>query len=253
MIKTVSCWKLGKEGRFGNSLSIYCWLKGYARSIGAELRVPSDWVGRKIFTIPEGSIDSAPPSTRDLDKDMKEKWEGITGDLFSFGQHQRFIDFYSRTDAKRWLKIRPEWMDYEKELMNEFPPSYSVAHLRRGDYTRPPAFYRYCCVTEKSYKDAIAKFGIPEPILWVQDGWRKSKIEASDIGPFFDDFLITKNAKNLLRSNSTFAWWAAVLGNAKVYSPVVGKKVGWSDCEFLEANWPQTAQFDNQSDLRLRE
>ena len=44
------------------------------------------------------------------------------------------------------------------------------------------------------------------------------------------------NAKVLLRSNSTFGFWAGFFNGSDVYSPVVQGKVGFNDVEFVKGN-----------------
>jgi hypothetical protein len=51
-----------------------------------------------------------------------------------------------------------------------------------------------------------------------------------------NDFFLMMKCKNLFRANSTFSWWAATLGDAQVFSPVVGQRTGWLDVEFVEGN-----------------
>jgi hypothetical protein len=57
-------------------------------------------------------------------------------------------------------------------------------------------------------------------------------------------------------ANSTFSFWAATLGNAKVYSPVIrGVRGGKPDAyaEFVEGNWPVMADNHPNTDLHLKE
>ena len=66
--------------------------------------------------------------------------------------------------------------------------------------------------------------------------------------PFFDfvpDFLKLYFAKTIFRANSSFSWWGAFLSpTAKVYSPILHKRIIYSEekkelnCEFVEGNSP---------------
>ncbi|MBK6741631.1 MAG: hypothetical protein IPG66_01110 [Hydrogenophilales bacterium] len=51
---------LGRLGRFGNTLFQVCTGLALARKLGAELQVPDDWIGRKIFKVNIPSLSSKP-------------------------------------------------------------------------------------------------------------------------------------------------------------------------------------------------
>ncbi|NJO65432.1 MAG: hypothetical protein HC836_47265 [Richelia sp. RM2_1_2] len=138
---------------------------------------------------------------------------------------------------------------------------YIAAHLRRGDYLTKFAKI-YCTVSKKSYFMACDKFNLDKSkIVWIsEESPQDSKIIIDKDIEFLTDFFILLNADVILRANSTFSWWAGVLGNSKIYSPVVGSKVGMHDVDFVEGNWPMMLDAKNNlnyptfhSDLKLRE
>jgi len=62
----------------------------------------------------------------------------------------------------------------------------------------------------------------------------------------------------LFRANSTFSWWAATLGNGRVFAPVIKDLIGLNNqffhhAEFIEGNWPQMTKAPVNTDLHLRE
>lgn len=249
-----------KMGRFGNQLFIYCFCKGYAEKMGFEFQCP-DWIGRKIFanaTEPLCAITTLPQTEkRNLPIDH---WFGRGDmDVNDYCQSQCYLNFYSRAKIREWLKLKPEYESWTKRPN----APYSAAHMRRGDYLTTYS-HSYCAVSEKSYKQAIEKFNIPEPIVWVSEetALPSTVFEVLDDGAWGEyartdwmtDFLMLRDADYLLRANSSFSWWAAALGCGKVYAPIVGAKVGIQDVEFTEGNWPCTAgYFPNQSNLFLKE
>jgi hypothetical protein len=173
-------------------------------------------------------------------------------DLKGYFQHQIFLDFYSRAEAREWLKLKPQFERYAPDIGIE----YSAAHIRKGDYVNDPGLSRlYCDISEVSYDSAIDHFEIPKPVFRVCEGWRAPPPELQQQGlGWLPDWLLLRDAAHLLRANSTFSWWAGVLGNGKVYAPFVSDWVGPQDVPFFEGNWPCTAgSFLNQSDLRMRE
>lgn len=257
---TISC--LGSKGRAGNSMFQYSFAKAYALAMGCELQTPSDWWGRKVFVRAANDpvIDRVLPRTVCdsvcLQNSLKLGYFfGKTDiDLDLYGQHQVFLDFYTRKQVRKWFRIKPEFELYSPS--KEITGAYSAMHLRRGDYTSDPTFKRlYATISEESYVNAIKKFSIPRPVICVFDGCNPEIEELQVLGlDWLVDFFILRDADHLLRSNSTFSWWASVLGDGITYAPVVGSKTGIHDIEFVQGNWPTTAGiFQNQSDLWLKE
>lgn len=241
--------------RFGNSLFIYAFCRGYAEAMGCELRTPP-WIGQKIFQNvnepPMSHLSIRLPQTYPdhLRPDLLGHFFGQKDiDIQAYCQHQVYLDFYTRKQAKEWFTLKQEYTLLPSDA------HYCVAHKRRGDYLKPPFNKLYAAVSDASYEKAIDKYRVPRPVLSVEEGWKEPPERCKEIGaPWLYDFLLMLNAGFLLRANSSFSWWAAALGDGKVYSPVVGNKVGWQDCEFVEGNWPCTAGgFRNQSDLALKE
>lgn len=206
---TIAC--LGNGGRFGNQLFQYAFARAYAESIGAELRTP-DWIGRHIFKNINEEImtDVAGPSTEYPDSDNVN--------LDGHFQQPHHLKYLSRSKVKKWFTFKDK-LDI---------PSYDlVFHKRRGDYI---AFsHIFATVTDDSYTRGAQSHGFdPSYALCLDDSRDQSLI--------FEDFRLMMNCKNLFRSNSTFAWWAATLGNCKVYSPIINNKVGIINADFVKGN-----------------
>lgn len=232
----------------GNRMFQYAFARSYAERHGFELHTPP-CVLQQIFEIND------PPALRNLPL--------VAGDHsrngISFGVGDRDGDFditltgqrqhqeeltYTRSDAKRWFKLRPEIED----LVKNVPSMEVVANLRRGDYT-------YSCnpfvvVSEQSYFDACDQFGIDKGKMYFLNGethyqvpeinvsrpWvnlnpeEQGKLDAPARLDFLPDLALMMRAKILLRSNSTFAWWAATLGdNERVFSPDIREVTPASD------------------------
>jgi len=206
---------LGQRG-FGNCLFQWFYAKAYAQKIGATLETPY-WTGCAIFEGISATKDFSPHAI----------------DLFDYYQTQDSL-IWTRQQAKAWLKFRPNY----QAIFEATPKRPIVAHLRYGDYQCNPQ--RYALIQKSSYVAQAKKLGFNEAdIYWVSDGTSTARILDSGDVSFMPDFIRLMRAEILLRGNSTFSWWAAVLGESEVYSPVVGDRTNWLDCEFAKGNWPK--------------
>lgn len=252
----VTCRKLGGIGRAGNQFALYCFMRGYAERYGFELHT-SNWVGRKIFANANEPLVTEKtahfPQTV-IDSHTREPLDRYFGrseiDINVYAQSQVYLDgFQTRKKIREWLRLKPEY-----EALS-IPHNQTIAHLRRGDYVDHASFcHSYCEVSDQSYEDAMDDFKIPRPMVKVYEGWRPTPTNVPPELSWLPDFLLMRDAPYLLRANSTFSYFAGVLGYGKVYSPLVEDKAGLWDVKFCEGNHACTAgRFRNQSNLHLRE
>lgn len=210
---------IGKHGRFGNALFQYAACKKLAELWNLKLEVPADWNGRLIFDIPEPTI-----SFKDDEVNV----------FYPMGYfiNKEITQMLTKEWCQKIFKFRDKWLKrYPKEGF------YVAAHLRRGDYASNPTFAaKYCTVDTGSYEKAIVKAGYnPEKVVWVtQESEHSPPRDELEI-PFLKDFLMLVNADVLFRANSSFSFWAGVLGNGEVYSPRI-KSAFQFDTEFEQGN-----------------
>lgn len=219
-------------GRFGNQLFIYCHARVLAERDGLELCV-GDWVGDQIFDIPK--------SRRVLRPDIE-----LQADYF---QNQQSL-IYTRAQVRQWLQIRPSIL----AQMPNSPPDELLAHHRFGDYLGTG----FPVVSKQSYLVAMTEFGFDmSKALWITEEKPTNVPNFNSIHlEFLADFIRLMNCKVLFRGNSTFSWWAATLGNARVFSPVIDGLPGGCIVEnvrFVEGNHPKMVNLDFVSDLYLKE
>lgn len=229
-------------GRLGNLLFQFAHLRAYAEQNGYEICLPP-WIGERVFTIPE----AVRPDKYKPDFDLGE----------NLRQHQDDL-IYTRKQVREWFTFKPEVLGRLVWATNSSP----VLNVREGkDYVGA----KMVCISAKSYKDAfVQRFGNR------QFQWEKDSNPTRD--PYFigdpwasglnttevclPSFYRLMTAPILFRANSTFAYWASVLGNGRTFSPVVdGMKTGVPEqyCDtFVEGNWPKMTEREGFSDLHLK-
>ena len=219
--------QLGKFGRFGNQMFQYAFARAYAEKYNCTLEIPS-WIGEKIF-----KNVSHQPISKHLKRTPVDKvlFGEVNIDLFGYFQKQEFINILSEAKLREWFTFQDKWLEYFVNLK-----SYAVAHMRRGDYQTLYANV-FCIVSMLSYQRAFEKFGVREHDVFLKT--EETQVKWRDLDSdlmFLPDFFEMISAEHLFRANSTFSFWAGFFNKNKVYSPVVGNKVGLNDVEFVEGN-----------------
>ena len=121
-------------------------------------------------------------------------------------------------------------------------------------------------LSRECYSRAAARFGFdPSRAAWEinNPGTRlltfTGDVLAAGLGTTWVSlpaFYRLMTARVHFRAVSTFSWWAATLGNARVFSPVIrgmARNVVHDDCEFVEGNWPIMSDNAPNTDLNLKE
>ncbi len=211
-------------GRFGNCMFQYAYARALSEQRGWDLTT-SDWIGQEIFDLPNHSPASG------ADEILPT----------NYCQDQQSL-IYTRSDTRDWFKLKPDVLERLKGFESH---GQVLAHRRTGDYMS----LGYVVVSWESYYDAARKAGYEIDQFQFEE---KSLLENTS---FVVDFYSMMTCSVLFRGNSSFSWWAATLGNAKVYSPVIEGLEGGKeqDCKFVEGNWPRFANLPFVTDLHLPE
>lgn len=237
--------------RAGNQLFQYMHARAYAERVGAELQT-DPWWGQRVFGLTEKRIGKELPLRADM---AFETWDGEKDiEISGWCLHQKCL-LYSREDAKRWLRFTEEIA----RLLAFVPHDEVACHLRWGDFQTDPKFI---AVSHASYEQAVARF-VPDftgrPVLvCAWEPLRSTKLDYLDLG-WLPDFVRMMRGRHLFRANSTFSWWAAVLGEAeRVFAPQLNGIAPLAGCfqnvPFVAGNWPAiSCVHPNCSDLHLRE
>lgn len=233
-----------QEG-FGNRLGQYAFARAYAEKYGLELRVPA-WVGQEVFDIPG----TPPPPHLPGRTLFNLSWGEGDVQIQTYATHQRAM-IYTAAQAREWFKVRPYYAAFCEAVRP--PDDEIVAHRRTGDYIQNPT---YPVISRRSYVSACQEYGLDAAKL------RFVECETPLLHPdipshlsFLPDFWRLMRAPVLLRGNSAFSWWAAVLGEHRaVYSPDIrGLKTGVEqDAPFVPGNAPKIVDnHDFVTDLEL--
>ncbi len=235
--------------RAGNNLFQYAHARAYAERIGAELQT-DPWWGQQVFGLTEKPIARELPKRADMEFEV---WDGEKDiEITGWCLHQKCL-LYSRAEAKAWLKFTPEI----REALGDVGDAHIAIHLRWGDFKEMADFI---AISINSYEQAIAT-RFPDAEYRTVCSWSPIRNHRLELMGFdwLPDFYELMCAIHLFRANSTFSWWAAVLGdNHRVFSPdlngikpLAGR---FQDVPFVEGNHCAiSCVHSNCSDLYLRE
>lgn len=231
-MKVIQC-EIGKFGGFGNQLFQFLFSKFYADKYNAELQISKDWIGRKIFQ----DVDEIKPITICLPETPIDvvPWGQTNIKLKGYFQYKEAIDLFSISKIRNLLKFKK---DIIKKYSSPYKKEYAAVHIRRGDYVDKYS-HIFCNISNDSYKKALEKFNTElYPVRFCMSNLVKR--DDSNADSFLYDFFIMMQSTILFRSNSTFSFWAGVLGNQdRIYSPIVENLTGWNTIEFVEGNHPK--------------
>jgi hypothetical protein len=182
-------------------------------------------------------------------------WSGLKNVWFSdiAAYNSEIFSGMSLNFLKNIFKFKDEIknLDIYKKLEDK-QGTYDIAHLRRDDISNPSydSNYGYSVISKKSYEKAFKKFDIdPSKVEWTSDDWsgkwgvgkpsdndwftRRGSWFYPDGSEYFKDiafdwfpdFLRIYFARSVFRANSSFSFWACLLGvQEKIYSPVLTER-----------------------------
>ena len=222
-------------GGLGNQMFQFAHAKAFADKNGLELQT-APWVGERIFTL--GGHNCARPHSK----------TAMT--LAGYFQSQADL-IYTRADCRRWFEFSDEAKAICESLMGG-TDNYAIAHLRRGDY----AGAGYPVISPKAYLDAAVEHHIdPNRLVFIGNERPWGGTSDPTIS-FLPDFYRMTKAENLFRANSSFSFWAGVLGHGTVFAPLIDGLRGGIEHDnvpFVRGNHPRLAGFEFTTSLYLEE
>ena len=239
---------LGKNGRLGNQIIQYAFLRFYGRVHHLQVEVP-DWIGRWLFDLDDPHPGSALPTFKEERPDASGPLlsEGLPPTLANhdlwgyFGCHTSYFRPHQslfRTLFRPGARLQPIVARAMARLGMRGRTVVAI-HLRRGDYTGGPLFWPAPSSWYLEWLSSIWR-GLADPVLYVasddpavhRDFAQFSPITAEDLGErvpgaeMYPDFHVLSQADVLAISNSSFSVCAALL-NARASSfvrPVPGER-----------------------------
>lgn len=215
---------VSKQG-LGNRLFQYCWARNIAEAKGFYLKsTPINGFSETYLDIPGIKFFEneyvTPEATQIFDMN---KIDNHLGKIIISGYSQRYEHYIkNKNNIKKWLKIENE-DSYQIPNENDI-----VVNVRLGDYVNLgwdlPIEYYEEMLKKETYENAYIICDEPQNsklnklvsmgcIIKDNSDYKKLK--------YIADFVFVKNAKKVVISNSTFSWWAAFLGQGKVYYPCI--------------------------------
>lgn len=232
-------------GRFGNILFQWAYLRAYCEQNGYEMCLEPNVV-EQVFDVPAAVRPrKGTPADVVLAEDTRQRQECL---------------IYTRKQVREWLRIKPSVLEMLKPARQGVP---ILLDQRAGnDYIGAGLV----SLGTQCYLDALIKHGyLNHEFEWEIDTnptrlpQFTGDVTAAGLGTTWVSlpaFYRMMTAQVHFRANSTFSWWAATLGNAKVYAPVIrGVRGGVPNAyaHFVEGNWPVMADNAPNTDLHLKE
>jgi hypothetical protein len=221
----ISFKNLGRQGKLGNQLFQYVFLRTAARKLGVKFFCPV-WIGDKIFNLKDEEERSLEPvninkiyTETDYNRhpDLSDLVDGV--DISGYFQTD---DYFPSQDVRKWLTFRKDFFDQVIKKYSAIDFSQTTGmHLRYGDkvdllvnraqyYTCPPSYYRKA-LEKVNHKNKILVFS-DDVVLAKKDlkGLRGNFEYISGNLPHEDLYLMSC-CRDFISSSSSLSWWGAWL------------------------------------------
>jgi hypothetical protein len=244
VLKMITNFKIGFDGRFGNQIFQFAGLFGISRKIGYQLVIPennligknknyngSDFIEKfdlyDCFKIDTNFLGIP----TDIQRIYHEKTFHFDSNFFSildnseihgYFQSEKYFE-HCKDELLSNLQFREEILDISKELLPYQNKDLVSIHIRRGDYLNAPNYHP---VVTKEYIDKsidyINKNGeyhfviFSDDIDWCEYTWsNKNNFTFFKSNSQFIDFCAMSLCKHHIISNSSFSWWSSYLSKSE--------------------------------------
>lgn len=231
-------------GRLGNLLFQYSHARAWCQQNRYDLCLPP-WVGEKVFDIPEAVRPKRFKPDMVWPENMRQNQESL---------------IYTRRQVRDWFRFKPWVLDRLKSIK---VPQILLNVRHNQDYRDAGLV----TLSTECYVKACERFGFNVSLAEFETDSKPTRHPSfsgdpngSGLGTSWvciPSFYRLMSAPVLFRANSTFSWWAATLGNGRVFAPVIrGIRGGLPNAQcdtFVEGNWPAMTESPSNSDLYLKE
>jgi hypothetical protein len=214
---------LGQQGRLGNQLFQYAFLRTTARRLGVPFYCPP-WAGDSIFLLDDEGERSrvAVPAERSYCQPHENcgfvesalRIENGT-DISGYFQSERYFD---RAEVNRWYTFRPDVVRDVREQYRHLDFAEATAvHVRFGDMAHS---LQYVVPRPTYYARALSRVPKRRHVLVFSDDVARARAHLRSLPKTFvfiegnrdfeDLYLITR-CRDVVCSTSTFSWWGAWL------------------------------------------
>ncbi len=222
---------LGQNGRFGNQLLQYAFVRLYARQHDLAAEFP-DWIGRDIFDFDDPFPSTKLPTLDEKNADLFGSLQGRTDQVFA----DRDISGYFRGNTKEWGERRSQFctlfapghkvkglLAQALDNLRSWGKTLVAIHLRRGDF----GYGRFWVAPAGWYLAWLRTIWatLDRPVLYVASDLAGLHADFADFNPctadqlgveipgvsFLVDHHILRHADHVAISNSSFSFTAAML------------------------------------------
>lgn len=236
-------------GRFGNTMFQVAFALACCQRHDLELRIEGDWIGEEIFGLKLGRFGERFPDRLRNEDTLDPNGEADV-EFRGYCQNQKSL-IYTRSEAREWFKITQPYKERLADHLRGLP--VVLWHYRDGDFRG----YNYPVVGLRSFVNATREL-LPgcESYGIVSEEIPRKAPSLPDQLAFLPDFYRLMNAPILFRSNSSFSYWAAVLGDRNtIFAPIIEGLEGGKEhdrVQFVVGNYPRLSTHTFCTDLHLK-
>ena len=224
---------LGSNGRFGNQIFQYAFLRIYAKYHNLDFETPY-WIGEYLFGHNDARISSDLPLVKEEEIFLSSEYNlakesNAFRNVDLYGYFLYYTKFYNHYKEFFLSLFKPQ-----SNIISQMQPSLDILksqgktivgiHIRRGDFGKYP-YYIAPSSWYKKYLDGLWQT-LDNPVLFIaSDEILKSVKDFSQYNPisckdldiklaeldFYPDFYLLNQCDVLLISNSTFSFAASML------------------------------------------
>lgn len=209
-------------GRLGNHLWQYAVCRTVAEFHNYKFHIPRNFLGTMLFDCSLG-VEENNTSKIFLESSSAQFYEPYIFDLEDFTKLHGFFQCekyiaHNKKNIEFWFSQKKINVNYLNEL-KVFDEDVCLIHFRGGDYNDllpeiflDMSFWQFSMAKMKIVSPSMKFSVITDDLDLASKFFPNLPIYCTSI---VDDFTALRNAKYLIISNSTFAWWASWLNTRK--------------------------------------